>query len=93
MVLETICRALWGRGVGCLRGFGTYLPGTVGQAAKAVSEPTSKALLGQGCRLLIGVGTFLLSTAGQGCRVFKPCQFLLYQQVRGAELDTVLLLF
>ena len=46
---------------------------------------------GAGC--LIGVGTYLLSTAGQGCRVFKRCQFLLHQQVRGAELDTVLLLF
>ena len=34
-----------------------------------------------------------MSTAGQGCRVFKRCQFLLFQQVRGAELDTVLLLF
>ena len=34
-----------------------------------------------------------MSTAGQGCRVFKGCQFLLHQQVRGAELDTVLLLF
>ena len=46
---------------------------------------------GSGC--LIGLGTYLLSTAGQGCRVFKRCHFLLHQQVRGAELDTVLLLF
>ena len=36
---------------------------------------------GSGC--LTGVGTYLLSTAGQGCRVFKWCQFLLHQQVRG----------
>ena len=93
MVLEATFGALWGRGAGCLSGVGTYLPGTVGQAVKAVSEPTSRALLGQGCRLFDRVGTYLLSTAGQGCRVFKWCQFLLHQQVRGAELDTVPLLF
>ena len=51
MVFEATFRALWGRGAGCLSGVGTYLPGTVGQAVKAVSEPTSRALLGQGCRL------------------------------------------
>ena len=51
MVLETTSRALGGRGAGCLSGVGTYLPGTVGLAVKAVSEPTSRALLGQGCRL------------------------------------------
>ena len=51
MVLEATSRALWGRGAGCLNGVGTYLPGNVGQAVKAVSEPTSRALLGQGCRL------------------------------------------
>ena len=51
VVLETTSWALWGRGAGCLSGVGTYLPGTVGQAVKAVSEPTSRALLGQGCRL------------------------------------------
>ena len=51
MVLETTSRALWGRGAGCLSGVGIYLPGTVGQAVKVVSEPTSRALLGQGCRL------------------------------------------
>ena len=78
------------------------------QAFSAVSEPTSPALWGRllkrcqnlppghrarGADCLMGVGTYLLSTAGQGCRVFKQCQFLLHQQVRGAELDIVLLLF
>ena len=51
MVLETTSWALWGRGAGCLSGVGTYLPGTVGQAVKAVLEPTSRALLGQGFKL------------------------------------------
>ena len=51
MVLETTSQALWGRGAGCLSGVGTYFPGTVGQAVKAVLEPTSRALLGKGFRL------------------------------------------
>ena len=51
MVLETTSQALWGRGAGCLSGVRTYLSGTVGQAVKAVSEPTSRALFGPGCRL------------------------------------------
>ena len=51
MVLEATFRALWGRGAGCLSEVGTYLLGTLGQAVKALSEPTSRALLGQGCRL------------------------------------------
>ena len=52
MVLENTSRALWGRGAGCLSGVGSLLPGTVGQAVKAMLEPTFRALLGQGCRLI-----------------------------------------
>ena len=51
MVMETTPRALWGRGAGCLSSVRTFLPRTVGQAVKALSELTSRALLGHGCRL------------------------------------------
>ena len=61
-------------GAGCLSSVGTYSP----------------ALWGRGADCLRGVGTYLLSTAGQRCRMLKRCQFLLHQQDRGAELDTVL---
>ena len=64
---------------------------TVAQTVLAVSEPTCWALCYSGAGCLSS--TYLLSTAGQGCRVFEQCQLLLHQQVRGAELDTVLLLF
>ena len=66
-----------GRGAGCLYGVGTYLPDIVGQ----------------GCSCLIMVRTYLRGTVGQGCRLFKLCRFLPPEQVRGADLDTVLLLF
>ena len=84
-----------GHGCRLFNSVGTYFLGTVGQAVKAVSEPTSRARLGQGCRLFNQGWNLppLLSTAGQGCRVFKRCQLLHNQQVSGAELDTVLLLF
>ena len=49
--------AQWGRGVGCLSGVRTYLPGTVGQ----------------GCRLFSSVRTYLSGTVGKGCRLFKRC--------------------
>ena len=65
----------------------------MGQAVKAVSEPTSRALLGQGCRLFNRGWNLTPEHCWAGFRVFKRCQFLLYQQVRVAELDTVLLLF
>ena len=41
-----------GHGCRLFNSVGTYFLGTVGQAVKKVSEPTSRALLGQGCRLL-----------------------------------------
>ena len=59
----------------------------------AVLEPTCRALCCRGARCLSGVGTYLPVTVLQGSMLFKQCQFLPPQQVRGAELDTVLLLF
>ena len=63
------------------------------QSVLAVLEPTCQALCCGGAGCLSGVGTFLLGTVLQGCRLFKQCQFLPPEQVRGAELDTVLHLF
>ena len=61
MVSEPICWALSSRGAGCLKGLGTYLPGTFCKGA--------------GC--LSGVGTYLVDTELQGCRLFKLCRNLL----------------
>ena len=76
-VLESTSKALWVRGAGCLRGIRTYLPGNVVQ----------------GCRLFMQCLNLHPGTVYQGCRLLKSCQFLPFEQVRGTELDTVLLLF
>ena len=55
-----------------------------------MSEPTSPALWGSGAGCLNSVLTYLLGTVEQGCRLFKRCQFLPFEQVRWAELEILL---
>ena len=49
--------------------------------------------MGRGAGCLSSVGTYPQCIVGQGCRLFKRCLNLSPGQVRGVELDTVLLLF
>ena len=62
-----------------------------------VSEPTCRALCYSGASVLAmsepAYRALCYSDADCFSRVFEQCQLLLHQQVRGAELDTVLLLF
>ena len=59
-VLEPISQALWGRGARCISGFGTYLPGNVGQ----------------GCKLFKWCQSLPPEHCGEGGRLFKRCQNL-----------------